>query len=93
MLLPDLYSMNAYLGWLIGCGFRLVYAEDITSRTAQTWEDALSVIKQLVVWKLAYELAAEEGKEVFTLLKSLRAMKLAMREGKLKAGVIIAEKI
>jgi tocopherol O-methyltransferase len=93
MLLPDLHSMNAYLGWLIDSGFRLVYAEDITSRTAKTWEDALYVVKQPAVWKLAYKLAAEEGKEVFTFLKSLRAMKLAMQEGKLKAGVIVAEKI
>jgi tocopherol O-methyltransferase len=93
MLLPALFSMSAYLRWLRESGFRVICAEDITARTAKTWEDALSVVREPAIWKLAGKLAAEKGKEVFTFLRSLRAMKLAMRDGKVKAGLIVAETI
>lgn len=93
MVLAHLYSNNTYLKWLIENGYRIIYSEDITPHTIKTWDVALSLIKEPAIWEWAYKIAREEGKEVFAFLKSLRAMKLAMQKGKIKASAIIAEKI
>ena len=93
MLLPALFPLSAYLSWIARYGFRLVYAEDITEQTENTWKDAVSVVRQPAVWGLVGKLARQEGKEVFTFLRSLLAMKLAMRDGRVKAGALVAKKI
>ena len=93
MLLASLYSISTYLKWFIKHGYRIVYSEDITDHTIKTWDDALSVIKQPAVWKLIYKVSNEERKEALKFFNSLRPMKLAMQKGKLKSGVIIADKI
>jgi tocopherol O-methyltransferase len=93
MLLTSLYSISTYLKWCLKYGYRIVYWEDITSRTIKTWDDALSVVKQPAVWKLAYKVSSEECREALKFFNSLRPMKLAMQKGRLKSGVIIAEKI
>jgi tocopherol O-methyltransferase len=93
MLLTSLHSISTYLKWFIKYGYRVIYSEDITSRTIKTWDDALSVIKQPAVWKLIYKVTSEERKEALKFLNSLRPMKLAMQKDRLKSGVIIAEKI
>ena len=93
MLLSSLYPISTYLKWFIKHGYRITYSEDITDHTIKTWGDALSVIKEPAVWKLAYKATSEERREVLKFFNSLRPMKLAMQKGKLKSGVIIAEKI
>jgi tocopherol O-methyltransferase len=93
MLLTSLYSISTYLKWFIKYGYRVIYSEDITSHTIKTWDDALSVVKQPAVWKLAYKVFGDERREALRFFNSLRPMKLAMQKGKLKSGVIIAEKI
>ena len=93
MFLANLYSNNTYLEWLRQDGYRITYLEDITSLTLKTWDEAISLIKEPGIWKFAFKIAEKEGKEVFTFLKSVRAMKRAMQKGKIKSRVIIAEKI
>lgn len=93
MLLSSLYPISTYLKWFIKHGYRITYSEDITSHTIKTWDDALSVIKEPAVWELAYKATSEERRELRSFLKSIRPMKLAMQQGKLKSGVVIAEKI
>jgi tocopherol O-methyltransferase len=93
MLLSSLYPISTYLTWFIKYGYRITYSEDITDHTIKTWDDALSVIKEPAVWKLAYKVTSEERRELRRFLKSIRPMKLAMQQGKLKSGVIVAEKI
>jgi len=93
MLLSTLYSLNTYLKWFIDNGYRIIYSEDVTAHTIKTWDDALSVIKQPAVLKLAARVTKKEVGEIFNFLKSIGAMKTAMKKGKLKAGIIIAEKL
>ena len=93
MLLSSLYPLNTYLVWLIANNYRVIYAEDVTSHTIKTWDDALSVIKEPGVLKLASHITKEEVGEVFTFLSSISAMKTAMKKGRLIAGIVIAEKL
>jgi tocopherol O-methyltransferase len=93
MLLPSMFSLLSYLEWLRSLRFRVIYVEDITPFTSQTWNDALAVVKQPAIWSLAGKLAADEGRGVFTFLRSLRAMKRAMKSGKVRAGILVAEKL
>jgi tocopherol O-methyltransferase len=93
MVLSQLHSNNTYLKWLIEAGFRIAYSEDITDHTLRTWDVALKLLKEPALYKLAYKLARKEGAEVLGFLKSLRAMRKAMKEGKVKSTAIAAEKI
>jgi tocopherol O-methyltransferase len=93
MLLASLHSIRTYLRWFVKYGYRIIYSEDITPRTIKTWDDALSVVKQPAVWKLAYKISSEELREALKFFNSLRPMKLAMQKGRLKSGAIIAQKI
>ncbi len=93
MLLFSLCSINSYLEWFILDGYRITYTEDITDHTIKTWDVALSVIKEPSVLKLANKLTADEIKEVFHFLKSIRDMKRAMKNKRLISGVVVAEKL
>jgi tocopherol O-methyltransferase len=93
MLLANLCSINALIEWFIRYGYRITYAEDITGRTIQTWNDALLAVKRPAVLKLAYGMAKEYRGEALKFLKSLGAMKRAMLKGRLKSGIIVAEKL
>ena len=93
MLLAGLFSIDRYIEWFIKYGYGITYAEDITARTIKTWTDALSVVKRPAVLKLAYEMTKQYNREALTFLKSIGAMKRAMLKGKLKAGIIVAEKL
>ena len=93
MLLSSLYSINTYLEWLIEYGYRIIYSEDITDHTIKTWDVALSVIKEPSVARLAHKVTREEIGEILHFLKSLRVMKQAMKKGKLRSGIIVAEKL
>jgi tocopherol O-methyltransferase len=93
MLLSSLHPLNSYLQWFIEGGYRLNYAEDVTDHTIRTWNDALAVIKEPRVLRLADKIKKEDIGEVLSFLKSIRAMKLAMRKGELKSGIVIAEKL
>jgi tocopherol O-methyltransferase len=93
MLLSSLYPLNSYLTWFIEDGYRIIYSEDVTDHTIKTWDDALSVIKEPAVLKLASRITKEEIGEILNFLKSISAMKLAMKKGRLKSGIVIAEKL
>jgi tocopherol O-methyltransferase len=93
MLLASLCSINSYLNWLIQYGYRLTFVEDITDRTFKTWDDALAVIKDPSIWKLATRINKQDVAEILHFFKSLRSMRLAMKKGKMRSGVIVAEKI
>ena len=93
MLLSSLYSLTTYLTWFIDNSYRVIYAEDVTAHTIKTWDDALSVIKEPGVLRLASRITKQEVSEVFTFFSSVNAMKTAMKKGRLKAGIVIAEKI
>ena len=93
MLLASLYSINAHIEWFIKYGYRITYAEDITQPTIKTWTDALSVVRKPAVLKLAYEMTKQYRGKAIQFMKSIGAMKQAMLKGKLKAGIIVAEKL
>jgi tocopherol O-methyltransferase len=93
MLLSSLYPLISYLKWFINNGYRIIYSEDATGHTIKTWDDALSVIKDPVVLKLASRIKKENIGEILNFLKSIGAMKLAMQKGRLKSGIVIAEKL
>jgi tocopherol O-methyltransferase len=93
MLLSSLHSLNTYLNWFISDGYRIVYTEDVTDHTIKTWDDALSIIKEPSVLRLASRITKEEVIEVFRFFKSISAMKIAMKKHRLIAGIVIAEKL
>jgi tocopherol O-methyltransferase len=93
MLLASLYPLNSYLQWFIEDGYRIVYAEDITTDTIKTWDDALSVIKEPSVLKLAARITKKQIVEVVSFFKSIGSMKKAMQLGKIKSAIVIAEKL
>jgi len=92
MLLSSLHAMPEYLLWFTDLGYRIVSAEDITALTIKTWDDALSLVRRVAVWKFVAELAANEAKHAIDFLRSLGAMKEAMSTDRLICGAIIAEK-
>ncbi len=93
MLLSSLYPLNKYIEWLNKYNYQINYAEDITGNCIKTWDDALTVIRNPAVWKLAGKASIEEIQEVFKFIKSVSAMKLAMRKKKLICGAIVAQKV
>jgi tocopherol O-methyltransferase len=93
MLLSSLYPLSKYVEWFKKDGYQIDYTEDITGKCIKTWDDALTVIRNPVVWKLAGKASIEEIKEVFKFIKSVSAMKLAMRKRKLICGAIVAQKM
>ena len=93
MLLSSLYPLNGYLKWFINDGYRIIYSEDVTDHTIKTWDDALSVIKEPAVLKLASRITKEEMGEILNFLKSISSMKRAMQKGRIKSGIVIAEKL
>ncbi len=93
MVLARIHTSNTYLTWLIKNGFRIVYAEDITEKTLQTWQAPLSILKDPRVVVLAGRLYKEEWHEILTFLKGIRAIKAAISRNKVRCTVIVAEKI
>jgi tocopherol O-methyltransferase len=93
MVLAGLYSRETYLQWLEADGFRTVFTEDITGQTLQTWDDVISLLKDPGTWKLAVQVASREGKELRGFFKGLPVMRRAMRNGKVRSSVIVAERI
>lgn len=93
MLLSSLYPLNSYLNWFINDGYRITYSEDVTDHTIKTWDDALAIIKEPSVLKLASRITKEEIGEVLNFLSSINAMKNAVKKGKLRGGIVIAEKL
>ncbi len=92
MLLASLHSLNTYLGWLTTRGCRVTYAEDITDRTAKTWDDALAAMRDPAAWRLAARATSQERSELLHFLRTVRPMKRAMTRGMLIAGVVVAQK-
>jgi tocopherol O-methyltransferase len=92
-LLASVCSINTYLKWFMEAGYRITYAEDITDHTYKTWDDSLSVLHDPSTWKVISKIPRESLPEIIPFLESLGKMKLAMKEGKLKSGIIVAEKI
>ncbi len=91
MLLASLHSLNTYLGWLTARGCRVTYAEDITDRTAKTWDDALAAMRDPAAWRLAARATSQERSELLHFLRTVRPMKRAMARGMLIAGVVVAQ--
>jgi tocopherol O-methyltransferase len=92
MVLDNIYPRSIYLKWLIDAGHRIVFSEDLTTRTVKTWDIELSFLKDPATWKLASKITREQSREILTFLKGRKAIKLAMQTGKVKSTAIIAEK-
>ncbi len=93
MLLSSLCSINTYLNWLIQYGYRIVYSEDITNHTIKTWDDALSVIMNPSIWRLAPRVTKDELIKIIHFMKCIRPMKRAMERNLLVSGIIVAERL
>jgi SAM-dependent methyltransferase len=93
MLVARLFSMDTYIDWFKKYGYSIRYTEDITANTTQTWSDAFPQIKRLGVLKLVKEAAKHHNRDIFGFLLSFGAMKRAIQKGRLKAGIIVAEKL
>ena len=92
MLLASLHSLPEYLLWFTDLGYSIVSAEDTTAFTIKTWDDALSVVRQLSAWKFIAELGRKEARQAIVFLRSLTAMKAAMEKDRLISGAIVAQK-
>jgi tocopherol O-methyltransferase len=92
MLLASLHSLPEYMLWFTDLGYHIVSAEDTTTFTIKTWDDALSLVRQLSAWRFIAELGVAEARQAIAFLRSLTAMKAAMEKGRLISGVIVAEK-
>ena len=93
MLMAHIYSIDAYRTWLMEDGYHLTYVEDITAPTLRTWDIDLATLARPVVWGKFFKMIMGNGKEIMTFLKARSAIKQAMHQGKVKAAIIIAEKI
>jgi tocopherol O-methyltransferase len=93
MLLASLCSTNTYLELFIRNSYRITYSEDVTNYTVKTWDDAISVIKDPGIFKYATRINKKEIAQILHFFKSVRAMKAAIKKGKMKAAIIVAEKI
>ncbi len=88
MLMPDIASIDDYVGWFEAVGYRVVYARDIAHATRRTWDEGTSIIDAPRVIRLARDL----GRDAIGLLRAVRGMRRAMDLGLIGYGVVIAEK-
>ncbi len=92
MLLASLHTLPEYMLWFTDLGYQIVSSEDTTAFTIKTWDDALSLVRQLAAWKFIAELGRNEARQAIAFLRSLSVMKAAMEKGRLISGAIVAGK-
>jgi tocopherol O-methyltransferase len=85
---PFAFPLAEYVRWFEAAGYHVRHAADITRRTARTWDEGISIVKQQGLWRLALAL----GRDIVSFVRSIRGMKLAMGRGMLTYGVLIAER-
>jgi tocopherol O-methyltransferase len=88
MLLPKLDTMSTYISLLTAAGLRLVWLEDVSKETAQTWDISISAIMNPSMWSLAWTL----GSDTIQFVKTFQNMKEGFSSGAFRYGLLVAEK-
>ncbi|MBP9109246.1 MAG: class I SAM-dependent methyltransferase [Pyrinomonadaceae bacterium] len=86
-MLVSLPTISEYKRHFEDNDLRLCVYEDISEQVAGTWDVCLDIIKNKSLWQLA----AAQGREFVSFLRSFRAMRGAFRTGAFKYAVIVAE--
>ena len=89
MLMPDIASLQDYIGWFNANGFRVLESRDLTRETAPTWDQGLSILKTPEIARMAWEV----GRQAVGLVAAVRAMRTAMAKGMIRYGVLVAERL
>ena len=89
MLMPDIRSVEDYSGWFAESGFRIVKTLDLTALTRKTWDDGINIVQAPSLLRLAMEL----GADALNLVSAIHHMKRAMRDGLVRYGVVVAERV
>jgi tocopherol O-methyltransferase len=91
MLLSGLFSMDSYRSALGSAGYGISYAEDTTSHTVKTWQDALSVTHDAHVFAALGEMARQPAVSL-RFLRAVLGIRREMRAGRIRSGIIVASK-
>jgi len=89
MLMPDVATLDDYVAWFGESGFRVVESRDLTRETLPTWDEGVSIFRAPGIVRMAWEV----GSEAVGLMSAVRGMREAMRRGKLRYGVLVAERV
>lgn len=89
MRMPEIFPLEDYVRWFEEDGYRVRWADDLTRLTVRTWDDGISIVKARALFALARAL----GRDTVSFVRSIRAMKLAMKRGKVAYGALVAERL
>ena len=91
MLLSGLVSMAGYQRTLTSAGYHISHAEDVTSYTVKTWQDALSVTRKFSFFTGLGEIIMRPAISL-KFLRAVLGMRREMLAGRIRSGIIVAEK-
>jgi len=87
MLMPQIASLDDYVGWFGENHYRVLESRDIAGVTRKTWDQGVT-ISQI---PSLYRIARARGRDAVALLKAIRGMRTAMARGLIGYGVVLAE--
>jgi tocopherol O-methyltransferase len=88
-LCPSLETMNNYCRWMEEAGLTVRHAQDITSRVEKTWALCTEIARRPEV-KLLLQLGDER---ILSFVEAFGAIQNAYARGKMKYGMMVAEKL
>ena len=89
MLMPDIASLQDYIGWFNANGFRVLESRDLTRETSKTWDEGLSILQAPEILRMAWA----GGRQAVGLIAAVRGMRTAMTKGMIRYGILVAEKL
>ncbi len=89
MLMPDIASLQDYIEWFNGNGFRVLQTRDLTRETSKTWDQGLSILQAPEIVRMAWA----AGRQAIGLLTAVRGMRTAMAKGMICYGILVAERL
>ncbi|PYI78602.1 MAG: hypothetical protein DMF04_02705 [Verrucomicrobia bacterium] len=88
MLCPSLATFAEYQSWMIESGFQVVYAKQITSRVAKTWDVCEAILERPIV-RICWPLL---GRQTRAFTRQFSAMRRGFASGALGYGMFAARK-
>jgi tocopherol O-methyltransferase len=89
MLVPKLEAPCTYIHQICRAGIQVTWFEDLSDMVSKTWDVAIELVRNPVLWKLV----ATRGKEFFAFLEGFRAMKAGYRSKALIYGALVGHKL
>jgi tocopherol O-methyltransferase len=86
-MMVELHEMEEYAECLQSSGLQVVYREVLNPHCARSWDIGLDIIKDRSFWKLA----AKQGAEFLTYLRTFRAMRAGYATGNFVCGLLVAK--